>query len=102
MHVARILVVYATIEGHTARIAERVAARLREAGHEGDFFRGYGKHGPLKRLVMLVRRWRAGVPILSRDYEYTDWAAVDRFSESFARQSFADRRDSRALSSPAA
>jgi menaquinone-dependent protoporphyrinogen oxidase len=30
---ARILVLYATVEGQTARIAERVAGRLRSAGH---------------------------------------------------------------------
>lgn len=180
-HVARILVLYATVEGHTARIAERVAAGLRSAGHlvdvlpacaEADFsgyeavvigasihyghhpaelrallrrhraalaarpgaffsvslsakerylqrflrqvgwqpqhtatFAGalkYSKYGPLKRLVMLVFVTLAGRDTdMSRDYEYTDWAAVDRFSEAFARRSFADRSDSRALSSPA-
>lgn len=178
---ARILVLYATIEGHTARIAERVAGRLRGAGHvvdvlpacddadlrgyeavivgasihyghhpaplrallrrelatlaarPGAFFSvslsakerylqrflrqvgwrpqatatfagalQYSKYGPLKRLVMLVFTTLAGRDTdMSRDYEYTDWDAVDRFSEAFARQSFADHPGSRALSSPA-
>lgn len=163
-HVARILVLYATIEGHTARIAERVAAALRSHGHlvdvlpacaeadllsyeavvvgasihygrhpadlrallrenraalaarPGAFFSvslsakerylerflrevgwrpqatatfagavQYSKYGPLKRLVMLVFTMLAGRDTdMSRDYEYTDWDAVDRFSESFA------------------
>jgi len=179
--VARILVLYATVEGHTARIAERVAARLRSLGHRVDVlparadaaFSGYeavvigasihyghhpaelralvrvhraalaarpgaffsvslsakerylqrflrqvgwrpqetatfagalqySKYGPLKRLVMLVFVTLAGRDTdTSRDYEYTDWDAVDRFSEAFARRSFADRPGSRALSSPA-
>lgn len=180
-HVARILVLYATIEGHTARIAERIADILRSHGHRVDVrpacaeavFSGYdavvigasihygrhpaelralvrahraalaarpgaffsvslsakerylqrflrqvgwrpqhtatfagalqySKYGPLKRLVMLVFVTLAGRDTdTSRDYEYTDWNAVDRFSEAFARRSFADRPDSRALSSPA-
>ncbi len=178
---ARILVLYATIEGHTARIAERVAAALRTHGHRVDVlpacaeadllgyeavvvgasihyghhpadlrellrknraalaarpgaffsvslsakerylqrflrqvgwqpqatatFAGalqYSKYGPLKRLVMRVFVTLTGRDTdMSRDYEYTDWDAVDRFSEAFARRSFADRRDSRGLSSPA-
>lgn len=179
--VARILVLYATIEGHTARIAERVAGRLRGAGHDVDLqpaceeadlhgyeavmvgasihyghhpaslrtllrrhraalaarpsaffsvslsakerylqrflrevdwqpqatatFAGalqYSKYGPVKRLVMRAFVTLTGRDTdMSRDYEYTDWDAVDRFSEAFARRSFADRHDSRALSSQA-
>jgi menaquinone-dependent protoporphyrinogen oxidase len=33
---ARILIVYGTTEGHTAQIAERMAAVMRDAGHEVD------------------------------------------------------------------
>ena len=179
-HVARILLLYATIEGHTERIAERIAGALRSHGHQVDVlparadadFSGYeavmigasihyghhpaqlrallrkhraalaarpgaffsvslsakerylqrflrqvewrpehtatfagalqySKYGPLKRLVMRAFVTLTGRDTdMSRDYEYTDWAAVDRFSEAFARRSFADRPDSRALSSP--
>ena len=180
-HVARILLLYATIEGHTARIAERIAGGLRSHGHQVDVrqacasadFSGYeavmigasihyghhpaelralvrahraalaarpgaffsvslgakerylqrflrqvnwqpqetatfagalqySKYGPLKRLVMRAFVTLTGRDTdMSRDYEYTDWDAVDRFSEAFARRSFADRPDNRALSSPA-
>jgi menaquinone-dependent protoporphyrinogen oxidase len=62
----------------------------------------YSKYGPVKRLVMRAFVTLTGRDTdMSRDYEYTDWDAVDRFSEAFARRSFADRHDSRALSSQA-
>jgi menaquinone-dependent protoporphyrinogen oxidase len=168
---ARILVLYATIEGHTARIAERVAGALRSHGHEVDMlpacpeadlpgyeavvvgasihyghhpaslrtllrrnraalaarpaaffsvslgakerylqrflrqvgwqpqatatFAGalqYSKYGPVKRLVMLAFATMMGRNTdTSRDCEYTDWDAVDRFSEAFARHVLAGR-----------
>lgn len=173
---SRILILYSTREGHTARIAARVAQVLRDAGHEvescrvegasdpPDFvayaavivgasihygahprtlrsllhrhrsalaarptaffsvslsgggpgakpaaaqrylekflrqtdwrpaltasFAGalqYSKYGPFKRRLMRIIVGMAGGDTdMSRDYEYTDWAAVDRFAESFA------------------
>ena len=174
---SRILILYATREGHTARIAARVGQVLRDAGHEvescrvdgasgqpeitaytavivgasihygahprmlrnlllrhsGDMaarptaffsvslsgggpgakpaaaqrylenflrqtrwqpaltasFAGalqYSKYGVFKRRLMrMIVGFAGGDTDMSRDYEYTDWAAVDRFAESFAK-----------------
>ena len=42
----------------------------------------YSKYGALKRMVMIVFVGLAGGDTdTSRDYEYTDWDAVDRFTE---------------------
>jgi len=174
---ARVLILYATTEGHTARVAERMAQRLREQGntvkalraepsamqpdlerydgvivgasvhygrHPGHLrallrvhraalgarrnaffsvslsaggpgakpqaarryvdtflrqvgwqpqqtatFGGalqYSKYGALKRLVMILFVGLAGGDTdTSRDYEYTDWNAVDRFIHAFAQ-----------------
>jgi menaquinone-dependent protoporphyrinogen oxidase len=180
--VARVLVVYATIEGQTARIAERIAQRLRGLGHSVASHRAdksgsgldlakhfaacnavivgasvhYGKHashlrrllrghraelaarrsaffsvsvsaggpgakpeaaqrylqsflrqvgwqppqsatfagalpyskyGAFKRMLVTVFvRVAGGDTDTSRDYEYTDWNAVDRFAAEFAQQ----------------
>ncbi len=72
-------------EGHTARIAERVAApaSLREL---------------LRKNRAALVGWRPQATAtfagrdtdMSRDYEYTDWDAVERFGARFAP--FADRR----------
>ena len=167
---ARVLILYATSEGHTARVAERVATRLRNKGHRvesqradasatrldleryetvivgasvhygrhpgylrallrehrlelearpGAFFSvslsaattphrarryvetflrqvgwqpqhtaafggalQYSRYGALKRLVMIAFAALAGHDTdVSRDYEYTDWDAVDRFAD---------------------
>ncbi len=172
----RILILYATREGHTTRIAARVAQVLRDAGHEVEARRAdglpsqpgiaaydavivgasihygahpralrslmrrhslvlaerptaffsvslsgggpgakpaaaqrylekflrqtgwrpaltasfagalqYSKYGPFKRRLMrMIVGMAGGDTDMSRDYEYTDWAAVDRFAESFA------------------
>ena len=157
------MIFYASVEGHTARIAERIALRLRERGMSVDLRTGdappaafarydgvivgasvhYGRHparlakqlprdpaqrtaffsvsltanpryaerflrrarwrpqlsatfagalrysryGTFKRLV--VRAFAAmgghGTDI-SRDYEYTDWLAVDGFAAAFAER----------------
>jgi menaquinone-dependent protoporphyrinogen oxidase len=46
----------------------------------------YSKYNPFIRLMMRFIVSRAGGDTdTSRDYEYTDWAAVDRFATSFAR-----------------
>ena len=47
----------------------------------------YSKYGAFKRLLMVLFVGLAGGDTdTSRDYEYTDWEAVDRFAETFARQ----------------
>ncbi len=173
---SRILILYATREGHTARIAERIGQVLRDSGHEVESNRvdggsvlpalaeydavivgasiHYGAHpralrsmllrhrailaarpsaffsvslsggGPgakpaaaqryldtllrqtrwqpaltasfggalqyskyglfTRRLMRMIVGFAGGDTDMSRDYEYTDWAAVDRFAESFA------------------
>lgn len=161
----RVLIAYATSEGHTGRIAERMGARLRQEGvsaelHEvcgtlpdldgydgvivgasvhyghhpatlrallkrhrgalarrpGAFFSvcltgkdnyrrkflrqcgwapahqatftgalQYSKYGPFKRLVVRGFAWMGGHDTdASRDYDYTNWKAVDDFSTAFA------------------
>ncbi|HEU0200451.1 MAG TPA: flavodoxin domain-containing protein, partial [Burkholderiaceae bacterium] len=46
----------------------------------------YSKYGTFKRwLVLLFVRLAGGETDASRDYEYTDWSAVDRFATDFAR-----------------
>jgi menaquinone-dependent protoporphyrinogen oxidase len=174
----RILILYATREGHTARITARIAQLLRESGHEVESCRAdgvsgqpdiaayaavivgasihygahpralrsllrrhslvlaarptaffsvslssggpgakpataqryletflrqtdwrptltasfagalqYSKYGVFKRQLMrMIVGFAGGDTDMSRDYEYTDWAAVDRFAESFARR----------------
>ena len=160
---ASVLVLYATIEGHTARIAERFTSRLREQGvsvdlreaekaapfesydgivvgasvhygrhpsrlrallrsqrhvltaRPGAFFSvslsakehyaakflrqvgwqpqlsatfagalQYSKYGPFKRLLLTGFAWMGGHDTdTSRDYEYTNWKAVDSFATAF-------------------
>jgi len=45
----------------------------------------YSRYGLLKRVVMKNIARRAGSPDLDthRDYEYTDWAGVERFTQDF-------------------
>jgi menaquinone-dependent protoporphyrinogen oxidase len=174
---ARILVAYATVEGHTARVADFVAQALRKMGHSADtcripgaessfdpaaydavmvgasihygrhpaFLRGlirrhraalaerpcaffsvslsaggpgakpeaavrylekflrqtrwrpqltatiagalpYRSYGAFKRMLMILFVGLAGGDTdTSRNYEYTDWGAVQRFAEAFAQ-----------------
>jgi menaquinone-dependent protoporphyrinogen oxidase len=178
---ARILILYATIEGHTARVAERIALGLRRSGHAVDVreararpdllqycgvivgasvhygrhpgwlrawlresrtvlaarpgaffsvclsakpryaqkllrqagwrpqltatFTGalqYSKYGAFKRALMVAFAAFGGHNTdTSRDHDYTDWHAVERFSEAFARLFSADLPHNRALSSRA-
>ena len=173
-----ILILFATTEGHTARIAERIAQRLRDKGHEVEIHRAdavpaglepagydgvivgssihyghhprflnalvrrfrtaltarpsaffsvslsaggarpkleaarryletflrqvdwhpaqtatfagalqYSKYGVFKRLLMRMIAGIAGDDTdMTRDYEYTDWNAVDRFADEFAQR----------------
>jgi menaquinone-dependent protoporphyrinogen oxidase len=176
--VPRILLLYATIEGQTAGIAERIAHKLREKGHSVEVLPAdaartgldpaaydgvmvgasihYGRHpaylrtlirrhrgalaerpcaffsvslsaggprpkpkaaqryldkflrqtgwqpqltasfagavkyslyGPIKRRVMIVFvRLGGGETDTTRDYEYTDWDAVERFADAYAQR----------------
>lgn len=166
---AKVLILYATSEGHTGRVAERIAQRLRERGHGVDLHRAlagapfpdlgayravavgasvhygrhparlrallrrhraalevrhgsffsvclsakahyreqflrqcgwrpqhvatfagalkYSKYGPLKRLVVMAFAWMGGHDTdRSRDYDYTDWRAVEGFADGFAAE----------------
>jgi len=45
----------------------------------------FSKYGAFKRLLMIIFVGLAGGDTdTSRDYEYTDWEAVDRFAKTFA------------------
>jgi menaquinone-dependent protoporphyrinogen oxidase len=45
----------------------------------------YSLYGPIKRRVMIVfMTLGGGETDTSRDYEYTDWNAVDRYAETYA------------------
>lgn len=47
----------------------------------------YSLYGPIKRRVMIVFVGLGGGETdTSRDYEYTDWDAVDRFAEAYAQR----------------
>lgn len=47
----------------------------------------YSKYGAFKRLLMVLFVGLAGGDTdTSRNHEYTDWNAVDRFAEAFARR----------------
>ena len=47
----------------------------------------YTRYNFLVRFVMRqITKAEGGDTDTSRDYEYTDWDAVDRFAEAFARQ----------------
>lgn len=173
LSMAKFLILYATVEGHTARVAARIAQHLRERGHAVELHRAetaragldlagfdavivgasvhygrhpahlrkwvrrhradlaalpgaffsvslsartkppaaqrylrnflrragwqprqtatfagalpYGKYATWKRLLMIAFVGFAGGDTdTSRDYEYTDWEAVDRFADGFA------------------
>jgi len=47
----------------------------------------YSVYGPIKRRVMIVfMTLGGGETDTSRDYEYTDWNAVDRFANEYAQR----------------
>ena len=47
----------------------------------------YTRYNPVIRLLMrLIVGFAGGETDTSRDYEYTDWAAVERFASSFAER----------------
>ena len=52
----------------------------------------YSKYGVFKRQLMrMIVGCAGGDTDMSRDYEYTDWDAVDRFSENFAARVYTER-----------
>lgn len=55
----------------------------------------YPSYGPLTRRLIKLISWQAGAPTdTSRDHEFTDWAAVDRFAGELAA-GLRDDRNSR-------
>jgi menaquinone-dependent protoporphyrinogen oxidase len=47
----------------------------------------YSKYGVFKRLLMrMIVGIAGGDTDMTRDYEYTDWKAVDRFADEFAQR----------------
>ncbi|QJR14230.1 flavodoxin domain-containing protein [Usitatibacter palustris] len=55
----------------------------RVAGFAGSLL--YSRYNPILRFVMrLISRKAKGETDTSRDYEYTDWGAVDAFARGFA------------------
>ena len=47
----------------------------------------YSKYGPFIKLMMkLIVGFSGGETDASRDYEYTDWVAVERFAQAFAKR----------------
>jgi menaquinone-dependent protoporphyrinogen oxidase len=84
-------------EERRAEAARYADELLEETGWNPDrvgFFGGalrYSKYGFLKRLMMKrIAKEATGDVDTSRDYEYTDWDAVDGFARGFV--SFVERR----------
>jgi menaquinone-dependent protoporphyrinogen IX oxidase len=59
-----VLILYASKHGHTAKIARRIAETMRKSGLDPDV--------------------RGGAADTSRDFDYTDWDAVDSFAHDCA------------------
>jgi menaquinone-dependent protoporphyrinogen oxidase len=80
--------------GHKPEAVERYVREFRantgwEPGGVGTFAGAlqYSKYGPFIKLMMkLIVGFSGGETDSSRDYEYTDWAAVERFAADFARR----------------
>jgi menaquinone-dependent protoporphyrinogen oxidase len=78
-------------EEHTATAYGMVDELLTETGFEPDsvgLFAGalaYTRYGWLKRMIMRhISKKEGGETDTSRDWEYTDWDAVDSFAGAFA------------------
>jgi len=69
--------------------AERFLGQTDWAPQLTAVFRGalqYSKYGPIKRYVVRAFAAIAGHDTdTSRDYDYTDWEAVERFASDFSR-----------------
>jgi len=70
------------------RYLDKFLSKTRWHPHLSATFAGavqYSKYGRFKRLLMVLFVGAAGGDTdTSRDYEYTDWNAVDEFAETFA------------------
>jgi menaquinone-dependent protoporphyrinogen IX oxidase len=109
MAMASVLIVYGTAEDQTAKISEYFAEIARDRGHDAEvvdakeiedyierfeeetgwhpekvgIFAGallYSQYGFIKRRMMKRKD-----TVTSRDYEYTDWNEVQRFTEEFLK-----------------
>jgi len=76
---------------HVAKAAEMADKLVRQAQVQPDLvelFAGaiaYSKYGWVtKRVMRSIARREGNGTDMSRDHEYTDWAAVDRFAEQIA------------------
>jgi menaquinone-dependent protoporphyrinogen IX oxidase len=97
---ARILVLFASFDGQASRVADRIASVLARGGHAVSVRRtgwrprevaaiagalAYSKYNVLIRFLMrLIVGAAGGDTDTSRDYEYTDWDAVERFAARFS------------------
>jgi menaquinone-dependent protoporphyrinogen oxidase len=69
---------------HVARFIERTGWTPRRVASFGGALR-YTKYNPFIRIMMrFIVRAAGGDTDTSRDYEYTDWQAVERFAAQFA------------------
>jgi menaquinone-dependent protoporphyrinogen oxidase len=85
-----VLVLYASNHGHTAKVAGRMADAVRAEGHEVDLRDAKNDQAadPEKYDGVIVGASLHGGhhqrEVVSHDYDYTDWDAVDRFGRDFA------------------
>ena len=72
----------------TMRVVEKLLAKTGWRPEQVELVAGalpYTQYGPLTRWVMRrIASKEGGDTDVTRDYEYTDWAAVDRFAARFA------------------
>lgn len=103
MHSRQILIVYGSKYGQTAKIARRIAEIVRARGesatvldanhmppalvltaYDGVIVGGSVIGNPLLRWVMKqISKRHFGPTDTSRDYELTDWAEVQRFTDRY-------------------
>lgn len=75
----------ATAQGYVEQFVARTGWKPRRAATFGGALR-YRHYNPAIRLLMrLIVRSAGGETDTSRDYEYTDWPAVDRFARELAQ-----------------
>jgi menaquinone-dependent protoporphyrinogen oxidase len=84
------------VEGYVDGLARETGWRPAASAAFGGALR-YSAYNPLLRWVMkrIARKDAAHLPgatDASRDHEYTDWAAVDAFSDAFSQRLAAERR----------
>jgi menaquinone-dependent protoporphyrinogen IX oxidase len=75
----KLLVIYGTTDGHTKKIAQAIVRTAISQGCSVDLF--------LKRWIMKrIAQKAGGGTDTSKDYEYTDWQALDKFARDFIQQ----------------